>query len=438
MLSAPTVSSTRATSSDRRRVELAWAFYDWANSAFAVTVLTAFFPLMLKRYWAADADATVTTFELGVANSLGSIVIALLSPPLGAIADKAGTRKRYVVVFTVLAIVTTAWLAFVQRGQWELAVTMYVLASIGFAGGASFYDSLLVNVTDERSYHRVSALGYALGYLGGGLLFAFDVAMTLRPQWFGLPDATSAVRASFASVAIWWAVFTIPLLVYVKEPRMQSAGSAWNAAVAGMRQLVHTFHEIRRLRQVMIFLAAYWLYIDGVGTIARMAVDYGLAIGFNDSDLILALLITQFVAFPAAIAYGHLGARFGAKRAVGVGIAIYVAATVWGHYMQSVAEFYALAVIIGLVQGGVQSLSRSLYAHIIPASRSAEFFGFYNMLGKFAAILGPLLMGLAAIATGSSRAAILAVVVLFAAGAVVLSFVDEDEGARLARELGQP
>lgn len=435
MLAASTTSSAATTDRHRRRVELAWAFYDWANSAFAVAVLTAFFPLMLKRYWAADADATVTTFELGVANSLGSIVIAVLSPPLGAVADQAGTRKRYVVIFTALAIITTAWLAFVQRGEWELAIVMYVLASIGFSGSASFYDSLLVNVTDEKSYHRVSALGYALGYLGGGLLFALDVAMTLRPHWFGLPDATTAVRASFASVALWWAVFTVPLVVFVKEPCMLSVRSRWDAAVAGMRQLVHTFHEIRRLRQVMIFLAAYWLYIDGVGTIARMAIDYGLALGFRDSDLILALLITQFVAFPAAIVYGHLGTRFGARRAVGAGIAIYVAVTIWGHYMQSVAEFYALAVIIGLIQGGVQSLSRSLYAHIIPASRSAEFFGFYNMLGKFAAILGPLLMGFAALATGSSRAAILAVVVLFAAGAVVLMFVDENEGARLAREM---
>lgn len=435
MLAASTTTSAATTDRERRRVELAWAFYDWANSAFAVAVLTAFFPLMLKRYWAADADATVTTFELGVANSLGSIVIAVLSPPLGAVADQAGTRKRYVVIFTALAIITTAWLALVQRGEWELAVVMYVLASIGFSGSASFYDSLLVNVTDERSYHRVSALGYALGYLGGGLLFALDVAMTLRPHWFGLADATTAVRASFASVAIWWAVFTIPLIVYVKEPRMAALRSRWDAAVAGMRQLVQTFHEIRRLRQVMIFLAAYWLYIDGVGTIARMAIDYGLALGFKDSDLILALLITQFVAFPAAIVYGRLGTRFGARRAVGAGIAIYVAVTIWGHYMQSVAEFYALAIIIGLIQGGVQSLSRSLYAHIIPASRSAEFFGFYNMLGKFAAILGPLLMGFAALATGSSRAAILAVVVLFAAGAVVLMFVDENEGARLAREM---
>ena len=406
--------------------------YDWANSAFAVTVLTAFFPLMLKRYWAADADAIVTTFELGVANSLGSIVIAFITPVLGAVADQGGSRKRYLVLFTILAIITTAWLAFVQRGDWELAILMYVLASVGFSGSASFYDSLLVNVTDEASYHRVSALGYALGYLGGGLLFAIDVAMTLRPQWFGLADATAAVKASFASVAIWWAIFTVPLAVYVTEPHAAAARSRWDTAVAGMRELVRTLHEIRRMRQVLIFLAAYWLYIDGVGTIARMAIDYGLALGFKDSDLILALLITQFVAFPAAIVYGRLGTRYGAKRAVGAGIAVYVAVTIWGHYMHSVAEFYALAIVIGLIQGGVQSLSRSLYARIIPASRSAEFFGFYNMLGKFAAILGPLLMGLAALATGNSRAAILAVVVLFALGAVVLMFVDEHEGAVMA------
>jgi MFS transporter, UMF1 family len=274
-----------------------------------------------------------------------------------------------------------------------------------------------------------------LGYLGGGLLFAVNVAMTLRPQWFGLQDATTAIRVSFVTVAVWWAIFTIPLLIWVKEPHARNTPSRWALALAGVRQLATTFHDIRRLRQVMLFLGAYWLYIDGVDTIARMALDYGMALGFDENSLIVALLITQFVAFPAAIAYGRLGNRIGAKHAIGIGIAIYAAATIWGHFMHSIAEFYALAVIIGLVQGGVQSLSRSMYAHLIPAARSAEFFGFYNMLGKFAAILGPLLMGFTAILTGSSRAAILAVLVLFAAGGILLLFVDEQEGTRLAREL---
>ncbi|MDQ6619269.1 MAG: MFS transporter [Pseudomonadota bacterium] len=427
--------SSAAARPHARRTEIAWAFYDWANSAFAVTVLTAFFPLMLKRYWGEGADATVTTFQLGLANALGSIAIAVLAPALGAIADQSGSRKRYLLIFTVLAIGTTASLAFVPRGAWQWAAAMYVLASIGFSGAASFYDALLVNVTDKSNYHRVSALGYALGYLGGGLLFAVNVAMTLQPQWFGLPDAITAVRASFATVAIWWAIFTIPLLVWVGEPVAKASGSRWQLAVAGMRQLVETFHEIRRLRQLMLFLAAYWLYIDGVGTIAHMAIDYGLALGFDESNLILALLMTQFIAFPAAIVYGRIGMRIGPKRAIGAGIVIYTLATIWGHSMRTTTEFYVLAAIIGLVQGGVQSLSRSLYAQLIPTSRSAEFFGFYNMLGKFAAILGPLLMGFAAVLTGSSRAAILGVVVLFAAGALLLLFVDENAGARVAREL---
>jgi len=417
-----------------RKEAIAWAFYDWANSAFAVTVLTAFFPIMLKRYWSANADPTVTTFELASANSLGSIIIAVLTPALGAIADQSATRKRYLFHFTGLAIVTTAWLAFIGRGEWELAVLMYVLASIGFAGAASFYDSLLVNVAAERDYHRVSALGYAMGYLGGGLLFAVNVAMTLHPRWFGLADSTAAVKASFASVAVWWAVFTVPLLLWVKEPREPVTRSRWALAVAGMRELVRTFENVRRLRQVLLFLVAYWLYIDGVDTIARMAIDYGMALGFPEDSLIVALLITQFVAFPAAIAYGYIGNRIGAKRAIAAGIAIYAAVTIWGHSMQSVREFYGLAVVVGLVQGGVQSLSRSLFARMIPAAHAAEFFGFYNMLGKFATIVGPMLMGFTAILTGSSRAAILAVLVLFAAGGILLLFVDEEEGARLARE----
>jgi len=418
------------------RSAVAWAFYDWANSAFAVTVLVAFFPLMLKRYWAAGADATVTTLQLGSANAIGSIVIAVLAPALGAIADQSASRKRYLLAFTVLAILNTACLALIGRGEWQLAVAAFVLASIGFAGSASFYDALLVNVADPRQYHRVSALGYALGYLGGGLLFAVNVAMTLKPQWFGLADATMAVRVSFAMVAVWWAVFTVPLMLYVHEPPRTAPSASWSSvAIAGIRQLAGTFHEIRRLRHVMLFLFAYWLYIDGVDTIARMAIDYGMALGFAESDLIVALLITQFVAFPAALAYGYLGSRIGAKRAIAIGIAVYAGVTLWGHSMHSVREFYGLAVVIGLVQGGVQSLSRSLFARLIPASRSAEFFGFYNMLGKFAAIIGPLLMGVTAVLTGSSRSAILAVLVLFAAGGLLLLFVDEEEGAAVAQAL---
>jgi UMF1 family MFS transporter len=279
----------------------------------------------------------------------------------------------------------------------------------------------------------VSCLGFALGYLGGGLLFALNVAMTLWPASFGLADASEAVRLSFGMVAAWWAVFSIPLLVFVKEPEAgRLAGRA--AIAAGFRRLAETLRQAGRLRIVLLFLVAYLLYIDGVGTVARMAMDYGMAIGFDEKKLIVALLITQFVGLPATIAFGYLGARFGAKAGIYIGLAAYIGATLWGYAMQHVWEFYALAVVIGLVQGGVQSLSRSLFALIMPAAQAGEFFGFYNMLGKFAVVIGPLLVGSAALATGSSRAAILVILALFIAGGALLYFVDEREGARLARE----
>ncbi len=429
----PTVSSFPTPSRQSTKV-ISWALYDWANSAFAITVMSAFFPLFLKQYWSDGADATLTTFRLGLANSIGGIVIALLSPILGAIADQGGTRKRYLIFFAAMAIVMTGALQFAARGDWPLAIALYVLAVIGFSGSNSFYDALLVSVASEPQLDKVSSLGFALGYLGGGLLFALNVAMVLWPARFGLVDASESVRLSFGMVALWWAIFSVPLLVFVQEPDAAGPLSGRSAASAGIRQLAATFRDIRRLRIVLLFLLAYLLYIDGVGTMARMALDYGMALGFDEKKLIVALLITQFVGFPASLAFGHLGARFGAKAGITIGLGTYIAATLWAYWMESTWEFYALAVVIGLVQGGVQSLSRSLFARITPAARTGEFFGFYNMLGKFAAVLGPLLMGSAALATGSSRAAVLVILALFIAGGIVLYFVDEREGARLVGE----
>jgi MFS transporter, UMF1 family len=419
-----------------RRKAWAWALYDWANSAFATTVMAGFFPLFFKDYWAAGADATVSTFRLGAANSAQSVALALLAPVLGAIADRGAARKRFLGFFAGLGVGTTALLFFVPSGAWGWAAALYILAGLGFGGSLVFYDALLVDVSPENRMHRVSALGYSLGYLGGGLLFALNVLMTLQPGLFGLSDATQAVRLSFLSVALWWALFSLPLFRYVEEPRSAGAKLGWSAVAAGFRQLADTFREVRRLKTVFLFLLAYWLYIDAVDTVIRMAVDYGLSLGFQSKDLILALLITQFVGFPAAILFGALGSRIGAKRGILLGIAVYLGVTVWAYFLSSPAEFYGLAVTIGLVQGGVQALSRSLYASIIPKARSAEFFGFYNMLGKFAAVVGPTLMGWVGVLTGEPRFAILSLSALFLGGAVLLCFVREEEGIRAAREYG--
>ena len=416
-----------------RRAIYAWAMYDWANSVFSVTVISAFFPLFLKQYWSTGNDATVSTFQLGVANAMGGIVVALLSPMLGAIADQGGTRKLFLGVFTALAVATTAGLAFVARGEWQWALALYAIAGIGFSGATAFYDALIVDVAKPSKLHQVSALGFGLGYLGGGLLFAVNVAMTLMPARFGLANVADAVRLSFVTVAIWWTAFSIPLFMFVRErPGHRAKRRMWTIAIDGIRQLRITLSETRKWRHVVMLLIATWLYLDGVSTIARMAVDYGLAVGLGERDLIAALLITQFVGFPAAIAFGRLGARFGAKPMILVGLAAYVAAAIWSYSMRAAWEFYVLAIIVGLVQGGVQLLSRSLFARIIPADRSGEFFGFYNMVGRVGTVVGPLLVGFTALLSGSSRASILVIVVLFVAGGAMLMFVDETKAIRAA------
>ncbi len=406
------------------RPVIAWAFYDWANSAFATTVMAGFFPLFFKQYWGSGLDSITSTFHLGVGNAVASLFIVLAAPLLGAIADRGGLRKRFLLLFALLGVICTAGLSTVGAGQWAAALGLFVAATVGFMGANVFYDALLTEVAREEDWDMVSAIGYALGYLGGGLLFGINVAMTLSPDSFGLDSAEEAVRYSFLSVALWWTLFSVPLILMVKEPPVVRRLSGWAVVCAGYRQVLDTFRHIRQLRPVFLFLFAYWLYIDGVDTIVRMAVDYGLAIGLEQTHLIGALLITQFVGFPAALAFGWLGQKIGAKRGILIAIGVYIAVTLWAVLIEETWEFYLLAVCIGLVQGGIQALSRSLYARLIPMDKVAEFFGFYNMLGKFAALLGPLMVGIVSVATDSHRAGMLSLILLFVAGGWLLLRVE--------------
>jgi UMF1 family MFS transporter len=319
---------------------------------------------------------------------------------------------------------------------------------IGFSGANIFYDALLPEVAGEKDVDFVSGFGYSMGYLGGGLLFLVNVLMVVMPQRFGLADAGQAVRVGFLTVALWWGFFTLFTLFGVSEERTAATGTPltgiWRS---GFAQLKHTFGRMRHMKTVLLFLCAYWLYIDGVDTIIRMAVDYGMSLGFAANDLLLALLITQFVGFPAALVFGRLGQRYGPRKGIYIAIGVYMAATLWGVTMTRKEEFYVLAVVIGLVQGGIQALSRSYYSRLIPADKPAEFFGFYNMLGKFAAIMGPMLMGtvgllmrrllmpadptasdLIQVGAMAARWSIASVLILFAAGAILLYFVDEEKG----------
>jgi UMF1 family MFS transporter len=366
-----------------------------------------------------------------VTNGVASALIALTAPVLGAIADRGGARVRLLMAFTVLGAAATAALALVPAGQWQLASALYLAASLGFWAGIVFSDSLLLHVAQPREYDLVSGFGYALGYLGGGLLFAVNVAMTLRPAWFGLADAAEAVKVSFLTVGLWWLVFALPLAFTVRE---QAAGlplAPGTAVRQGFGELARTLRDLRRYRPVLWFLAAYWLYIDGVNTVIKMAIDYGLSLGFEAAQLLAALLLTQFVAFPAALAFGWLGQRFGARNGIFVALTVYAAATCYAYFLRDVRDFYLLAVVIGLVQGGVQSLSRSYFGRLVPEGKSSEFFGFYNMMGKFAAVLGPLLTGVVAKLTGDPRLSILSILLLFVAGAVLLGVGARSERVRL-------
>lgn len=410
------------------KTTFSWALYDWANSAYATVVLAGFFPLFFKQYWSDAADATTSTFQLGLSNSIASTIIVILAPVLGAIADAGNLKKRLLLIFALLGVLMSAGLYFIAEHQTFLALTFFTFSAIGFSGSIVFYDALLVDVTEEKNYDQISSFGYALGYLGGGVLFAFDVYMTLNPEIFGFRNSAEAVKFSFLTVSVWWFIFSIPLFINVPEVSDKSVKlKPGKSIVAAFKQLKLTFQAIKKLRMVLLFLIAYWLYIDGVDTVVRMAVDYGLSLGFNSTDLITALLITQFVGFPAAILFGYLANFIGTKHGLLLAILVYFLMTVWASQISVVSEFYMLAIIIGLVQGGVQALSRSFYARIIPQKQSAEFFGFYNMLGKFAAVLGPIMMGGIALFSQSSRLSILSVSILFILGGILLYFVDESK-----------
>lgn len=421
----------------KNKAEFGWSMYDWANSAFTTTIMAGFFPVFFKEYWSQGAEVTVSTAKLGFANSLASIIVAVMAPILGAIADCAGHKKKFLIFFATLGSLASVALYFVAQGEWLMAAMIYVVGTIGFSGSLTFYDGLLPSVADEHRIDYISSLGYAMGYLGGGVLFLLNVAMTLSPTTFGLTDAGEAVRLSFISVGIWWGVFTLPIIWFVPEAKRKNASSMSALVAAGFKQLGHTFRKVRHLRMIFLFLAAYWLYIDGVDTIIRMAVDYGMSIGFKRDELIKALLITQFVGFPCAIVFGRLGEKIGAKRSIFIGIAVYLAVVLWAVQMSEAWEFYTLAVVIGFVQGGIQALSRSFYSRLIPHDQAAEFYGFYNLLGKFAVIFGPILIGLTGLISHNPRVGIASIAILFIAGGFLLFFVDEAQGREEAKLLAR-
>jgi MFS transporter, UMF1 family len=419
-----------------RKPTRAWVMYDWANSAFVTVVVTALFaPWFSALYTGPEPTESAkasATGALAITTTIALVLIAVASPLLGAIADRTPIKKRMLAFFTAMGALATVGFWFVGPEDWFLALILFAIGNVAANGAFVFYDALLPHVARPDELDRVSTAGYALGYVGGGVLLTVNVAMLLSPATFSLADKGEAVRAAFVMTAIWWVVFAIPLFRHVPEPHLPEAQRVRGSAAirAGVDDLRHTWRELKRYPQAALLLLAFLIYNDGVGTIIRMAVAYGTEIGFKDTDLIIAILIVQFVGIPATFAFGQLAGRMGTRRAIFLGIAAYCVVSVLGYFMTSPVHFYVLAGMVGLVQGGVQALSRSLFASMIPKHKSSEFFGLFAVFEKFAGIIGPALFALTNTAFGSSRPAILGVITFFVVGGVLLARVDVAAGQR--------
>jgi UMF1 family MFS transporter len=414
------------TSKKLNKSAWSWALYDWANSAFATTVMAGFFPLFFKSYWASNLSDAESTFAIGSVNSLVGLLIAFSAPVLGALADAGDSKRKFLFSFAFLGIIATGYLFFIPESSWKLAVVFYGIGVIGFSGGNIFYDSLLVTVSKEKERNRVSALGFSLGYLGGGILFLLNVAMFLYPNWFGLENQIEAVVWSFLSVAVWWLIFSLPIYLNVKEPVQNASKKQINTVIAdAFENLLNTAKSIKKFKSAVIFLLAYFLYMDGVDTIIRMATSYGSDIGLSATSMIQALLLTQFIGFPATLVFGYYADRFGYKYSLSFAIIVYIFVVLFSSQMDTALEFYIVASVVGLVQGGVQAISRSFFSTLIPENKAAEFFGFYNFIGKSSVFLGPFMVSGIALITGSPSYGILSLLILFIPGLILLWLVPE-------------
>lgn len=411
---------------EKKKGILSWALYDWGNSAYSTTVMAGFFPIFFKQYWSSGADAVVTTARLGTAISVSSLLIALLSPLLGVIADMKGLKKTFCLGFTIVGVLSCAWMGFIAGGDWWSAIIAYGVAMMAFNAASVFYDSLLPSVASAEQMDYASSLGYSLGYLGGGVLFLVNVLMYLFPATFGIADGVTAIKISFVMVAVWWFIFSLPLAKNVTESKVgYLPQSELRVIQESFKTLRRTLGELLRERNLLIFIVAYWLYIDGVYTVMTMAVDYGISIGLEAKDLIAALLITQFIGFPCAYYFGTVTRRWGSKLPILVCIGVYGVTVVAATGMSAAWHFYLLATVIGMVQGGVQSLSRSMFGRMIETEKSGEYFGVFNLVGRFASILGPLVVALGVTLTGNSRMGMMGLLVLFLAGGGLLALVKE-------------
>ena len=417
----------------RRRAQNAWCLYDWANSAFATSVVSAILPV----YFASVASKSMAKHEAtalwGYASAAALALTAVLSPIAGALADQTRRRKPILLVCVLAGVAGTLTLAAAPNDAWWGLLAAFGVAFIAFATGNVLYDSLLPAVAEEHEMDAISSRGFAWGYLGGGLLLAVHLALILMPKRFGLPDAGAATRVAFASTAVWWLAFSLPIFRDVPEPQAAAERVPVGALLRNtIAQLVRTTAHLRERRDLFTFLIAFWLYSDGIGTIIKMATIYGAEVGIGQKDLIGALLMVQILAAPAAILFGRMAKPLGPKRAVMVGIAGYTGISVFAYFLSSPVHFWILAGMVALFQGGTQALSRSMFASLVPREQTGELFGFYSVSEKLAGVVGPILFGVVTQLSGGGRLATLTLLPLFLGGAWMLSRVDLARGRREA------
>jgi UMF1 family MFS transporter len=417
----------------RKKIIRSWMMYDWANSAFATTIMAAVLPEFYSSVAGSTLDPTIATSYWGYSNTIAMLTIAITAPILGAIGDHSAAKKRFLFGFAFIGILATGLLIGIGSGMWFYASLLYIFGRIGFGGANIFYDSLLPHVARPDEIDRVSADGYAYGYLGGGILLAINFLMIQKGSFFGIPNMEWGARISFLTVAIWWAIFSIPIFKNVSEPRaIISKDESSKPVVAGYQRLKRTFGEIRKFKELVKFLVAFWLYNDGIGTIIIMAAIFGAEVGIGGIHLRGAILMVQFLGFPFTLLFGRLPRRIGTKNSILLALGVYTIIAFLGYFMTTPLHFWLLAFLVSMVQGGTQALSRSMFGSMSPPSKSAEFFGFYNVSSKFAGIAGPLLLGIVGQLTGTSRISILAIVIFFFVGGLVLATVDHSKGINAA------
>ncbi|RAL23207.1 MFS transporter [Thermoflavimicrobium daqui] len=415
---------------DKKAVR-AWYMYDWANSAFATTIMAAVMPIYFSKVASHGLSDTTATAYWGYTQSIALIFIVILSPILGAIADSTSSKKSFLRFFTYLGVAASILMFTIDQGEWFWACILITIGTLGFSGGNVFYDAFLTDLAPEKDRDMISSRGYAYGYIGGGILLAFNLIMILKPDLFHLTN-TQASQFSFLSVGFWWFFFSIPLFRHVHETKKTKQTSTplktIPLTIQAFKKVGHTIRKIGEFPELVKFLIAFWFFNDGINTIIKMATIYGSEIHIGETHLITALLITQFVGFPCTLLFGRIAEKIGSKSTLIITLIIYLVIVTLGYFMKNEFHFYALAVLVALVQGGSQALSRSIFSQMVPKSYNAEFFGFFGLSGKFSSIFGPAVFGLVAQSFGSSRMGIISLAAFFIMGIIILLFVNIEKG----------